>query len=294
VRRIEIKRVGATVDGLGEGLLWDAKLGALYWTDAVDALLHRLDMASGERRDYRMPSQIGSLALREGGGAVVALEDGFHFLDLESGATTPGVVIGTAGGGLRFNDGKVDRQGRFLAGTMHIRPPAEQDRAGKLYRLDADRSATVLERAIGVANGPCFSPDGATFYFTDSPRRQVYAYDYDQRAGTLGGKRLFVDAADFGTTVDGQTVDADGYVWSALFNIGKIARFDPAGQLDRLIDVPVSHPTNVAFGGRDLDILFLTSLSRSPNFTASEPGAGGLFKITGLGVTGLAEPRFRG
>jgi sugar lactone lactonase YvrE len=291
---VEIVRLGDTVDRLGEGLLWDDVANVLYWTDATEGILHRLDPATGERRDYRLQSQIGSLALRQSASAVVALVDGFHFLDLASGATTPVATFAHGPDGMRFNDGKVDRQGRFLAGMMHIRPPADRNYAGVLHRLDPDASVESIESGIGCSNGPCFSPDGATFYFTDSPRREIYAYDYDRATGRLAGKRVFFDVNRFGSTADGQTVDAEGFLWTTFFNVGQVARFSPAGDLDRLIGMPVRHPTNVCFGGPELDVLYVTSLSKSPNFTATEPGAGGLYAVRGLGIRGLPEPRFLG
>jgi sugar lactone lactonase YvrE len=291
---LEIKRVGDTVDRLGEGLLWDNVQNVLYWTDALEGIVHRLDPATAERKDLRLPDQIGALALRESGDAIVTLTDGVYFLDLTTGATQPAVLFNHGRDDIRFNDGAVDRQGRFLAGTMHIRPPADGVNVGTLHRFDPDGATEVLEQGIGNTNGTCFSPDGRTFYFTDSPRREIYAYRYDTKTGRPNGRRIFAETGSFDSPADGQTVDADGFLWSALVTAGKVARFDPAGRLDRLIELPVRHPTNVAFGGPDLDVLYVTSISKSPNITATEHGAGGLYAIRGLGVTGLAEPRFAG
>jgi L-arabinonolactonase len=290
---VEITRIGDTTDQLGEGLLWDDVAQILYWTDAVQGIVHRLDPVSGERRDHRLPGQIGSLALRRKGGAIVTLENGFYALDLETGETAPLALLDVPEG-LRFNDGKVDRQGRIVAGTMHIRPPADGRYLGALYRLDPDGTVELLETDVGNTNGPCFSPDGETFYFADTLRRKIFAYRYRPADGQIRDKRILADVGQFDSGPDGATVDADGFMWSTLFNVGKVVRFDPGGKIDRLIDVPVSHPTNVAFGGRDLDVLYLTSLSKSPNFTGKAPGDGGLFQIHGLGVKGLPEPRFLG
>jgi L-arabinonolactonase len=290
---VEIVRVGTTVDKLGEGLLWDDRRQLLYWCDAMAGRLHRLDPKTGAHRDVSVGKMIGAIALRESGGAVAALEDGFYFLDLDTGSSQPIVTFDVAREGIRFNDGKVDRQGRFIAGGMHIRPPKDGVYVATMRRLDVDLTTALLETAIGNCNGPCFSPDGATFYFADSPRRQIYAYDYDVATGALSNRRVFADTRAFESPPDGATIDADGFLWSAMVTGGKIVRFDPSGAVERVIETPVRHPTNVAFAGPLLDVLYVTSISESPNIRAAEPEAGGLFAIHGLGVRGLSEPRFR-
>jgi L-arabinonolactonase len=290
--RAEITRVGATIDRLGEGLLWDDRRQLLYWCDAMEGRLHCLDPATGAHVEVATGKQIGSIALREQGGAIAALDDGFYFLDLETGASQPVATFDLGRDDIRFNDGKVDRQGRFIAGGMHIRPPTDGVYVGAMYRLDGALSATLLESGIGNCNGPCFSPDGATFYFADSPRRQIYAYDYDPASGAVANRRVFADTQQFDSPPDGATVDSEGFLWSAMVTGGCIVRFDPVGKVERIIETPVRHPTNVAFAGPALDTLYVTSISRSPNIAAAEPEAGGLFAIHGLGVKGLAEPRF--
>lgn len=290
----EIIRVGTTIDRLGEGLLWDTRRRLLYWCDAMEGRIHCLDPASGAHREVATGKQIGSMALRESGGAVAALDDGFYFLDLDTGGSQPVAIFDLGRSDLRFNDGKVDRQGRFVAGAMHIRPPPDGVYVGAMYRLDRTLATTLLESGIGNCNGPCFSPDGATFYFADSPRRRIYAYDYDVGTGALANRRVFADTQQFNSPPDGATVDADGCLWSAMVTGGRIVRFDPAGKVERVVEMPVRHPTNVSFAGPMLDTLYVTSISRSPNIAASEPEAGGLFAIHGLGVKGLAEPRFSG
>ncbi|HYM03607.1 MAG TPA: SMP-30/gluconolactonase/LRE family protein [Stellaceae bacterium] len=288
---VEIHRIGATKDRLGEGPLWDVGEQALYWVDSLGAVLHRHHPASGAYRAWQLPGAIGSLALRERGGAVLALETGLHFFDFDSGEATPIVDPEAGEPRTRFNDGKVDRQGRFLAGTMgrEIRDQA----LGALYRLNPDLSLETLEREVIVSNGPCFSPDGKTFYFADSPRRAIFAFDYD--GGPLRNKHMLIDTAALKTAPDGATVDAEGFIWSALVLSGRIGRFAPDGRLDRVVELPVSFPTSVMFGGASLDIAFITSISGPlAGRTPPEPEAGGLFAIHGLGVRGLPEPRFRG
>jgi len=289
---VEIARLGEHRDDLGEGPLWDVAEQALYWVDSLACVLHRLDPASGARRDWLVPGMVGSLALRQAGGAVLALQSGFHLFDFATGIATPLMDPEAGDQRTRLNDGKVDRQGRFLCGSMGrtIRNPP----LGTLYRLDPDHRVSVLHEDIGVSNGPCFSPDGRTFYFADSAARTIHAWDYHSDSGTIANRRLFADLGTLDTAPDGCTVDADGRLWSALVRSGQIGCFAPDGRLERRIDMPCSRPSSVMFGGPDLDVLYVTSISRSENSRSEGPHDGGLFMVTGLNATGLPEPRFAG
>src|ERR1700757_823366 len=158
---------------LGEGPLWDPESERLYWIDSYGPAVHRADLKGGDRKSWPLPEPIGSMALREKGGAVLALRSGFHFLDFDSGEVRR--INETQPGELRprLNDGKVDRQGRFVAGSMDFE---ESEPLGKLFRLDPDLSCHELDRGIICSNGPCWSPDGRTLYFTDTGKRIIYAY----------------------------------------------------------------------------------------------------------------------
>ena len=289
---MRIERVGETIDLLGEGPLWDVAEQALYWVDSRGPTIHRLDWATGERRDWGVPEMIGSMALRRNAGAIIALRTGVHTFDFETGeaalVSDPEADDPTT----RFNDGKVDRQGRFLTGTMQTRTGREA--RGSIYRLDPDLSLHRLKDGVIVANGPCFSPDGETFYFADTGRRAILAYDYDPATGAIGAERVAVDTSPYESGPDGGTVDSEGYLWSALVQVGRIARFGPDGTLDRMIDMPCSRPASVMFGGPDLDIAFVPSIRDSGNVRGDRPIDGALFAVHGLGVTGLSEPRFAG
>jgi sugar lactone lactonase YvrE len=290
---VAVVRVGDTVDFLGEGLLWDERTALLYWVDSIGRLIRRIDLATGKCREIAMPSEIGMIAFRAGGGLIAALRDGLYFVDFDTGTATPANLIDTGRDDQRFNDGKIDRQGRLVVGTMHIKAPPDRRYFGRLYSVGADLHATVLEDFVGCANGQSFSPDGRTFYFTDSPKRQIWAYDYDTATGAISGKRTIFDTEPYKSPADGQTVDADGFLWTTLTGARKILRLDPAGRIAQEIAVAFN-PTNVAFGGPGLDTLFVTSLKETPNVKAEGPGAGWLYAIEGLGVRGLPEPRFAG
>lgn len=286
-----IERIGDIQCKLGEGPVWDVPEQALYFVDSIGRRLWRHDPESGDFRSWETPALAGSLALREGGGAVLALGNGFHLFDLETGAAT---LIGDPEAHLpitQFNDGKVDRRGRFLAGTVatDMKSPV----CG-LYRLDADLSVSQLDQGFVITNGPCWSPDGGTFYFADSIPFAIYAYDYDQETGAVANRRLFADTRELGGIPDGATVDRDGRIWTAICGGGKVACYLPDGRLDRVIEVPPRLASSVMFGGPALDRLFLTSIDGASMGFESDPAGGQLFVIDGLGATGLPEPRFAG
>jgi len=280
---------------LGEGPLWDVEQERLYWIDSFDGRVFRATADGREIRSWDVPMKIGSMALRkDGGGAVVSLQRGFHLLDFATGEVTlihdpePDKPMN------RLNDGKVDRRGRFFAGSMDT---MEEGPSGGLYRLDPDFSVTRIDSGIICSNGPCWSPDDRTFYFADTWTGEIWAYDYDIATGAATNRRTFtrVDTSR-GGAADGSTVDAEGYLWNALVYDGRLVRYAPDGTVDRIVDMPVKKITSVMFGGPKLDTLYVTSMAKPPlpRFPGDGVLRGSLFAITGLGVTGVAEPRFGG
>ena len=232
------------------------------------------------------------MALRENGGAIVSLRDGFYFFDFDSGETSLIHKIQPGERRPRLNDGKVDRRGRFFAGSMDYE---ERDPVGKLFRLDPDLSVHTLEEGIICSNGPCWSPDDKTFYFSDTTPGIVYAYDYDIETGNLESRRILSTFDELRGFPDGATVDSEGYIWSAEVYSGRLIRFDPEGVVDRIVGLPVQSTTSVIFGGADLDIAYVTSMARPMGGKYhKEHEAGAVFAIHGLGVHGVEEPRFAG
>jgi L-arabinonolactonase len=278
---------------LGEGPLWDVDQQRLYFIDSFDGRVFRCTADGREVRCWDVPEKIGSIAIRkDGNGAICSLANGFHALDFRTGDIElihdpePGLPMN------RINDGKVDRKGRFFAGSMDT---MEESASGALYRLDPDFSVTTVDSGIICSNGPCFSPDDKTFYFADTWTGGIWAYDYDIETGTPSNRRDFVKVdSSNGGAADGSTIDAEGCLWNALVYDGKITRFTPEGEVDRVIDMPVKKVTSVNFGGPNLDILFVTSMAKPPlpRFPGDGVQRGSLFAITGLGVTGIPEPRF--
>lgn len=290
---------------LGEGPVWDVAEQCLYWVDStgrrVDKpAIWRFDPATGDVRNWNVSADIGAMALRSTGGAVLALNDGFYSFDFDSGATELIAATSDDSTRARLNDGKVDRHGRFIVGGMDDQEELEMC---SLWRLDPDHSVTKLEDGIICSNGPCWSPDSKTFYFIDTFKKEIWAYDYDLSVGTIANRRVFTSLADEPGFADGSTVDAEGYLWNAQVIGGDLIRYAPDGSVDLRLAMPVKNITSVMFGGPDLDEIYVTSMARvahpaahkhfsaeaKPQFTA-----GGLFRITGLGIKGLEEPRFAG
>jgi len=163
-----ITRVGTTRDQLGESPVWDERRRRLYWIDALAGSIHTHDPVTGEAGQFSAPAPIGSLALRSDGGAILALRNGFARYDFDRRALTQGPSIRLDHPKVRLNDGKADPHGRFVAGTMHGDRAPDEAPLGGLYRLDASGAVELLETDLAVSNGPCFSPDGRTFYLADS------------------------------------------------------------------------------------------------------------------------------
>lgn len=278
---------------LGEGPLWCPRDEALYWVDIKQPAVHRFDPATGKVRTWEMPDEVGSMALRERGGAIVALRAAFGFLAMESGAVRVVHDLELDVPEIRLNDGKCDRQGRFWAGSYHeVDAPRP---IGALYRFDPDGRCHKMEDGLACANGLGWSPDDRTMYLTDTIPREIYAYDFDPASGAIRNRRLFAAVPPEEGSPDGLTVDAEGFVWSAMWGGWRVTRFAPDGRVDRVVRLPVEQPTSCAFGGKGLDILYVTSALQhlTADARARQPLAGGLFAID-VGVKGLPEPRFAG
>lgn len=279
---------------LGEGPVWDVDAQRLYFVDALGRRIFRCTEDGAELRAWTVPSRIGALALRAGGGALVALADGFHGFDFESGEAE--LIVDPEPGldGNALNDGKLDPGGRFVCGSMDM---GEEAATGALWRLDPDMRVTKLDDGIICSNGPCWSPDGRRMYFADSFRNTIYVYNYDPATGAATNRRDFVrvDGARGGGP-DGATVDAEGCVWSATVFDGRIFRYAPDGSVDRIVEMPVCKITSLAFGGPQLDRLYVTSMAEPPlpKYPGDGPLRGSTFVLTGLGVSGLPEPKFAG
>jgi len=293
---VGVERVGTTKDKVGEGAVWDDRASVLWWLDIPAGVLHRLDPATADHQSYDFGQPLGCLAVRESGGLVLAAKSGFWFYDPTTGVREPISDPEADQPSNRFNDGATDQQGRFWAGT--IKEKGRQEPQGRFYRLDPNLSVTPWRGGIFATNGLAFSPDGRTMYHSDSNPavRTIWASDYDPDTGTPSASRVFFDTRDVAGRPDGGTVDADGCYWIAGVSGWQLYRITPGGQLDRTIDMPIEKPTKPMFGGPNLDTLYVTSIGAhvTPGTEDRQPDAGGLFAVTGLGVTGIRQTRFKG
>jgi L-arabinonolactonase len=291
---IEITTLVDCQNKLGEGPVWCPIQKALYWLDIKGKSIWRHHPASGKTESWATPEEPGSMALRQNGkGLVVAWWNGFRFFDPDSGALEVIHDHEQDNPNSRFNDGRCDRQGRFWAGTMD---DTYAEPCGSLYRLDADLGFSVQETGINTSNSTAFSPDGGTLYYCDTPENEIWAYDLDVDSGNISNKRVFASTKHLEGEPDGSTVDAEGYLWNAMWGGACLVRWAPDGSFDRKIDLPVHNPTCPMFGGDNLDIIYVTSarVELSTAELAEKPLAGNVFAVTGSGATGLPEPRFAG
>jgi D-xylonolactonase len=275
---------------LGEGPVWVAREAALYWLDIKGLKIFRLG-DDGTRSEWPTHLRIGSLAPRRSGGFIAGTEDGIAIVDPVADRFE---IVASPESDLpdnRFNDGKVDRRGRFWAGTMD---DAEKAASGTLYCVDPDLTWSAIDSSYKVTNGPAFSPSGDTMYHNDSARQVTYAFDMDS-AGNAANRRTFLQFGAGDGYPDGMTVDSEGYLWIAFWGGWCLRRYSPDGEWVETIKMPVQRPTSCAFGGRDLDRLYVTSASIGLDDDAlkMQPNAGGLFMFT-PGVRGLADVPFDG
>src|SRR4051794_15270979 len=278
---------------LGECPVWAADEQALYWVDIKGRALHRFDPASGADRSWPLPQQCGSFALRESGGAVLALVDGFHAFDFATGETTFLTGPDDQPPGTRFNDGKVSPDGRFFAGTMDeatLREPI-----AVLYRLDPDGSLHEVVDGLIVSNGLAWSADGATMFHSDSKGQVVWTYSYDPATGAVADRRVLARPTEEVGRPDGAAADVEGYYWSAGISAGVLNRWAPDGTLDRSVPLPMSNPTCPCFGGPDLKTIFVTSLRHDlpDDVLAAKPASGGIVALQ-VDVAGVPVARFAG
>lgn len=292
-RVFDTRVVHAGPDLLGEAPQWNAREQRLYWVDSFAPAIRRLDPVSGQVESFGLPHDIGSFVFSSDGGLIAGTRAGFQQVRLAHGVARVVTVADPLARDRRLmlNDGKCDRRGRYWCASVHSDFIGRQ---AELFRLDPDFSVQRVEGDFIVGNGIAISPDDSRFYFADSRDETVWVYDFDLERGQLSHKRLFFSTAAIDGRVDGATCDSEGNYWCALVHGAAVACITPAGRMVERIPVPAQHPTMVAFGGPQLDQLYVTSASRllAPDEKSRWPQAGALFRIDGLGARGLPEPRF--
>jgi sugar lactone lactonase YvrE len=273
---------------LGECPIWDPGRQQLAWVDIYNHRVHQFDPGSGGDQYFETQDVVAAIALAGGERLLIAMRDRLAFLDLRSGEIESLCRVKFPHPETRFNDGKCDTRGRFWIGSVSDEPGHAE-----LYRYDADGSVHIMETGLTIANGLGWSPDDQTFYLTDSPKRQIFAYRFDSESGTLSDRRVVVDLTDEEVEPDGLAIDAKGNLWSALWDGWCVVCFDPEGKELERIRLPVQRPTSLAFGGADLTDLYVTTASIGLSQKEVQRGfyAGDLFRIA-TRYAGLPTNRF--
>jgi len=290
------KRVGELIttievgNQLGEGVQWHIQSQLLWWTDIQNACLFSYCLSSKNLCKYDMPERVGCFGfIEDSEQLIIAFESGIALFDIKTDGlqwlSRPELSIK----GNRFNDGRIDRQGRFLAGTMNERESAP---TAKLYCYGSHNQCTELLSNITVSNGLCWSPDGNTMYHADSPKREIHQYDFDIKTAQLSNKKLFAITEE--GFPDGSCIDSEGYLWNAQWAGSKVVRYQPNGEIDYILKTDVSQPSCVAIGGPNMDLLFVTSAKQGLNKTQlkQDDKAGHVFVYQLHSIKGLAENQF--
>jgi sugar lactone lactonase YvrE len=284
----QVEVVVAAGARLGEGPVWDARINRLVWVDILASQVNLTDVQTGATDVIETPLHVGAVAIRASGGYVAALQNGFWVIN--GGNVEPLAILPDARPNLRFNDGKCDPAGRFWAGTMAY---DESPGAGALYRLDGNGLVTRILGGISVSNGLAWSADGRTMFFIDSPTHRIDALTVESATGEIADRRPVVHLDPESGYPDGMTIDAEDGLWVALWRGSAVHRYLD-GVLDAVIDLPVSLPTSCAFGGDDLDELYITSASDTltAGERAEQPLAGAVLRVR-PGVRGRSPVHYR-
>ena len=265
----------------GEGPLWHPMERRLYWVDIPNGRLFRYDPATGHHEQCHQGDVIGGFTIQADGALLLFMARG-AVKTWRDGRLTSIIEDIPEERDSRFNDVIADPQGRVFCGTM---PTA--NRKGRLWRLDRDGTVTMVLDNVGGANGLGFTPDRRKMYFTDSRAREICIFDYDRQSGEISNGRLFVRVAESLGIPDGMTVDAEGHVWSALWDGSSLVRFRPDGTLERRIKIPAPKVSSMTFGGPDYTDIYATTAGGG-NKAQDGPGAGALFRLR-LGIRGVPE-----
>ncbi len=285
----EVKLHVKCMNTLGEGILWNEEEQSLYWSDIDEKKLYRWNSGAGETEVKPLPDKLASFAFRKEGGFLFAFASSFAYGSWDSDELQWIESIHPEGSPVRLNDGRCDRQGRFIVGDFD----PDNLKRGNTYRVDTDGTVSTLFEGISCANSTCFSPEGNTMYFTDTPEGVITSYNYNTEKGIPQNPRTFVSLAEQPGNPDGSIVDAEGCLWNAQWGGSRIVRYTPEGNIDRVIEMPVKNITCMCFGGKELSTLYVTTARAGLSEKELEtlPLAGCVFSIH-TDVHGLNESRF--
>jgi D-xylono/L-arabinono-1,4-lactonase len=283
-----VEMVAETRCEVGESPRWHTDANRLFFVDITAGIVHEYDPLEGTSQPLSRGNTTGGLTIQEDGSLLLFQDRRISVLGLDG--VQHEVASGLCSENERFNEVTADPEGRVYAGAMGGN--------GRLFRFDLDGRVTELLDGLGIPNGMGFTPDLKSMYFTDSTPRRIYKFDYKQETGEITNRRLFAEIHENEGLPDGMTVDAEGYVWTAIWFGGRIKRYAPDGRLDCEVLLPVKQPTAVAFGGPKLEDLFLTTAATDTADSLSPPGydttgarGGGLYRVHVDGV--LGKPLFR-
>lgn len=276
---------------IAEGPFWDQEKQLLYWVDILGKTINLYNPAAAKNELIQLDKMIGALIPAENGKLLAALEDGLYLIDAETAEQEFLVNPESNNDQTRFNDAKCDRRGRFWVGTMDLE---ENRELGTLYCLDPELNLVEKIKNVKISNGLAWSLDNKTMYYIDSPTKEVLAFDYDLETAEITNKRVIISFAEAEGVPDGMTIDAEGKLWIAHFGGGQVSRWNPnSGEKIDSVQLPVSNVTSCAFGGKNLDELYITtaSVGLSEEEKEAQPLAGGIFRYQ-AGVKGLAGVKF--
>ena len=277
---------------LGEGAFWNHITQTFYWIDIEGKKLHIFDPAQKSNQSFNMPSRIGTVVPTNGDEALVALEDGIHIINTKTGALSMFAEIESNVSDNRMNDGKCDPSGRLWAGTMHM---PQTSANGKVYMIRSNGLYQAMIDSVTISNGIVWTKDAKTMYYIDTPTGYVRAYDFDNATGAITNERKVIEVPSEVGFPDGMAIDNEDKLWIGLWNGNKVARYDPlSGKMMASIEVPAHNVTACAFGGPNLDTLYITTarVDMTKQELDSLPLSGSVFKAV-PGVKGVASSQFK-
>ena len=278
---------------LGEGPVWDADKQTILWIDIVQSTVHQYNINEQEVISFNVGEMVGCIVLREKGGLVAALKNGFAFIDLEKNIVQH-ISDPEHNPANRFNDGKCDAAGRFWAGTMSL---SEEEGKGNLYVMEPDLSTKKKLEGVSISNGIAWNDDNTIMYYINTPTNYVFAFDYDIEHANISNQRVAIDLTHETGYADGMTIDNEGMLWIAFFGGWRIARYNPStGELLMQVELPVENVSCCTFGGLQLTDLYITTSSKDmrEEDLIKQPLAGSLFVIKDCGFKGLPAQKFKG
>lgn len=284
-----IQRITGLTLALGECPTWDAKQQQLWCIDSRAGKIHSFNLLTKAIHTLAVPAPAGSFVLNHDGNLIVALKEEIALLQPTTGQLRTLAQLNISHPNLRFNDGAVMPDGSYVVGSMHIFRPEGEAPLGGLYRFTTMGQLQLIANDLAVVNGPCTSPVNQHLYVCDSAAKRIYSFAVD-RNGALSDRAVFADTTELASAPDGCCFDSEGGLWTALVHAAALVRYDTAGKVTHRIELPVAHPASLCFGGANLDVLYVTTISDSGRLKAEGPLDGGILQLTGTGFRGTPRP----